>query len=318
MSDLDVHEECPHCDAAPPSRQLDMHVARQHADLPPCAARIEPEGGGLYACGFRAGHNGGEYGTWHASKRDAAMGRYIWNDTATGATPHQPPVPSDSLDKLKAAGVVSHTVIAGASQATCGEHDGPCFPDPDARCPAHGDPRCALCHRNPSTCADPEYVECGTWSRTGMHWDTCPNRVRGPAAPTFFHPNRNSVPTSKISCRPEGEVQLEPPESKAASLSAYSGLVVQPYRNDQGKSCWVFRCWGTDTCDGWLSLDHTGEQSAVRALTRHFEECHTPGALKPEVKIRIRDGLTEQQRAEVKRILADELRRIGRGGRGVR
>lgn len=112
MSGLDVHEECPHCDAAPPSRQLEMHVARQHADLPPCTARIEPEGGGLYTCAFRAGHDSGEYGTWHASKRGADMGRYIWNDTATGATPHQPPEPSDRLDKLKAAGVVSHTVVA--------------------------------------------------------------------------------------------------------------------------------------------------------------------------------------------------------------
>lgn len=112
MSDLYVREGCPHCDAAPPSRQLDMHITRAHADLPHCTARIEPERGGLYTCGFRAGHAGGEYGTWHASRRGRDLGRYVWNDTATGAKPHQPSEPTDSLDKLKAMGVLSHTVVA--------------------------------------------------------------------------------------------------------------------------------------------------------------------------------------------------------------
>lgn len=114
MSDLDVHEECPHCDDAPPSRQLDAHVARAHADLPLCTARIETGHGETCTCGFRAGHAGGECGTWHASKRDADMGRYIWNDTATGATPHRPPDQSDAdvLAKFKRMGAVSHTVVA--------------------------------------------------------------------------------------------------------------------------------------------------------------------------------------------------------------
>jgi hypothetical protein len=239
MSDYDIPEECPHCEEAPPSRQLDAHVASVHADLPSCTAFIETEHRETYRCSFRAGHNGGEYGTWHASKRGADMGRYIWNDTATGALPHQDPEPSDRLDELKRKGFVSHTVVATGGDA----------------------------------------------------------------------------PTSKISCCPDGEVQAEP--SRTASLSMYSGLVVQPYRNDQGKSCWVFRCWGTDTCDGWLSLDHASEQSAVRALTRHFEEHHA-SAPAPEVKIRIRGGLTDQQRAEVQRIIADEMRRTGREGGGRR
>jgi hypothetical protein len=112
MNDRDVHEACPHCDAAPPSHQLDMHVARVHAELPPCTARIEPEAGGLYTCGFRAGHDGGEYGAWHASKRGKGMGRYIWNDSAHGAVPHRPAEPSDNLDRLKTMGVLSHTVVA--------------------------------------------------------------------------------------------------------------------------------------------------------------------------------------------------------------
>ena len=183
MSIFDPPEECPHCDAAPPSHQLDMHVARTHADLPPCTARIEPEHGGLYTCGFRAGHDGGKYGTWHASKRSADMGRCVWNDSAMGATPHRPPEPRVlSLDKLKAMGVLSHTVVAtgdGSPARTCGEHDGPCFPEAGAKCSAHGEQQCARCHRNPSDCLT-EDGACGRWSWSGMHWDTCPNRRRGP------------------------------------------------------------------------------------------------------------------------------------------
>lgn len=53
----------------------------------------------------------------------------------------------------------------------------PYWPDPDARCPAHGRRYCAGCHRNPSTCRDFDSPPCGYWQATGMHWDTCPNRV---------------------------------------------------------------------------------------------------------------------------------------------
>lgn len=60
----------------------------------------------------------------------------------------------------------------------CDEHDGPCFPDPTAVCPAHGSQQCTLCHRNPGSCAN-DYGACGFWLSTGMHWDTCPNRMRG-------------------------------------------------------------------------------------------------------------------------------------------
>jgi hypothetical protein len=52
-----------------------------------------------------------------------------------------------------------------------------------------------------------------------------------------------------------------------------AGWIVQPYR-DHGQQKWVFRCWGTDTCDGWLSLDHTSQQSAERARDRHITEHH--------------------------------------------
>jgi hypothetical protein len=54
----------------------------------------------------------------------------------------------------------------------------PYFPDPEAKCSAHGDRMCGQCAQNPSTCAEPD-GPCGTWLSRGMHWDTCPNRVRG-------------------------------------------------------------------------------------------------------------------------------------------
>jgi hypothetical protein len=119
MSHFDAREECPHCDASPPSRQLDIHVARTHADLPPCTARFETGQGDFYTCAFRVGHDRGQYGRWHASVRGdgEVTGRYVWNDSAKGATPHQAPEPTYSLDKLKAMGVVSHTVVA-AGQST--------------------------------------------------------------------------------------------------------------------------------------------------------------------------------------------------------
>lgn len=60
----------------------------------------------------------------------------------------------------------------------------------------------------------------------------------------------------------------------ADTTQPHTGLVVQPYR-ERGEQLWVFRCWGTDTCDGWLSLGHHNEQSAQRARDRHVAEEHT-------------------------------------------
>lgn len=63
-------------------------------------------------------------------------------------------------------------------------------------------------------------------------------------------------------------------EQLAALNAPHTGLVVQPYRNDAGQPAWVFRCWGTDHCDGYLSLDHSSQQSAERARDRHLAEGH--------------------------------------------
>lgn len=46
-----------------------------------------------------------------------------------------------------------------------------------AKCPAHGDTDCDLCSLNPADCASPE-GPCSFYRDTGMHWDTCPNRIR--------------------------------------------------------------------------------------------------------------------------------------------
>ncbi|MFD1656955.1 hypothetical protein ACFSL4_01570 [Streptomyces caeni] len=56
-----------------------------------------------------------------------------------------------------------------------------------------------------------------------------------------------------------------------------AGMVVKAY-TDHGRQKWVFRCWGTDTCDGFLSLDHSSQQSAERARDRHLAEAHPEAA----------------------------------------
>jgi len=211
------------------------YIAKAH-NTPPAA----PADGRLCAADFTAAH-------WHQAAIDrndipAAHAIACIRAALKGETqPGQLGLDESAHDAFRAA--LDEPAPAPAS--TCSEHDGPCFPDPTARCPAHGDHQCAECHRNPSTCNDRDYVECGYWTTTGMHWDTCTNRIRGPI----------TTPG------PVGE--------------PHTGLVVQPYRNDRGEHAWVFRCWGTDTCDGWLSLDHASEQSALRARDRHVAEEHT-------------------------------------------
>jgi len=58
------------------------------------------------------------------------------------------------------------------------------FPGLDDRCSAHGQSLCVLCARNPGSCKDGDSGGCGMWSATGMHWDTCPNRLKGPLEET--------------------------------------------------------------------------------------------------------------------------------------
>lgn len=57
-----------------------------------------------------------------------------------------------------------------------------------------------------------------------------------------------------------------------------TSTAVQAYRADDGNQKWAARCWGTDTCDGWLSLDHDTERWAETARDRHIAEDHTEPA----------------------------------------
>lgn len=59
------------------------------------------------------------------------------------------------------------------------------FPEADAKCSAHGAPGCELCHRNPADCASSRPRGCDAYSLTGMHWDTCPNRIKIPLSSAF-------------------------------------------------------------------------------------------------------------------------------------
>lgn len=47
---------------------------------------------------------------------------------------------------------------------------------PDARCSAHGTRYCLACHRNPSS--PRRCDQCYSYDGTGMHGDSCPNRIR--------------------------------------------------------------------------------------------------------------------------------------------
>ncbi|MFE3855283.1 hypothetical protein ACFXPN_29645 [Streptomyces griseorubiginosus] len=60
------------------------------------------------------------------------------------------------------------------------------------------------------------------------------------------------------------------------SVAPFNGehTVVQSYRADDHTIKWAARCWGTETCDGWLSLDHDTERWAEIARDRHVAQEH--------------------------------------------
>jgi len=85
-------EECPQCEQPQHANRMDEHLTTVHADIPPCTATLDNEhSGGVLACVCRAGHRSwyalGYY--WHVSAHGPVVGRTVWNDTATGATPHK-------------------------------------------------------------------------------------------------------------------------------------------------------------------------------------------------------------------------------------
>lgn len=57
-------------------------------------------------------------------------------------------------------------------------------------------------------------------------------------------------------------------------------MTVQEY-TERGLRLWAFRCWGTDTCDGWLGLRHQTQASALRERERHVAEAHAEVVAQP-------------------------------------
>ena len=50
-------------------------------------------------------------------------------------------------------------------------------------------------------------------------------------------------------------------------------MTVREY-TERGRRLWVFRCWGTEACDGWLGLGHHTQTSALLERERHVAEEH--------------------------------------------
>jgi len=105
------------------------------------------------------------------------------------------------------------------------------------------------------------------------HWDghTTEEKYLGIAAWTIELAQRHAPNRPDTS---DGGAAEAVRQMDADPTQPHTGLVVQPYR-DCGQQLWVFRCWGTDTCDGYLSLDHTSQQGAEQARDRHVTEEHT-------------------------------------------
>ncbi|WCN06032.1 hypothetical protein [Streptomyces sp. M92] len=62
-------------------------------------------------------------------------------------------------------------------------------------------------------------------------------------------------------------------EISVAPFDPDGAMSVQEYR-EHGRILWAFRCWGTDTCDGWLGLGHRTETSALLERERHVADEH--------------------------------------------
>ncbi|MGW2048617.1 hypothetical protein ACWCPF_26050 [Streptomyces sp. NPDC001858] len=66
-------------------------------------------------------------------------------------------------------------------------------------------------------------------------------------------------------------------EISCAPFDPEGAMKVQEYR-ERGRRLWAFRCWGTDTCDGWLGLGHYTQSSALLERERHVAEEHAAAA----------------------------------------
>ena len=66
-------------------------------------------------------------------------------------------------------------------------------------------------------------------------------------------------------------------EISVAPFDPDGAMTVQEY-TERGRTLWAFRCWGTDTCDGWLGLGHHTQTSALLEREQHVAEAHTAPA----------------------------------------
>jgi hypothetical protein len=62
-------------------------------------------------------------------------------------------------------------------------------------------------------------------------------------------------------------------EISVAPFDPEGAMTVREY-TERGRTLWAFRCWGTDTCDGWLGLGHHTQSSALAERERHVAEAH--------------------------------------------
>lgn len=76
-------------------------------------------------------------------------------------------------------------------------------------------------------------------------------------------------------------------EISVAPFDPDGAMTVQEY-TERGRHLWAFRCWGTETCDGWLGLGHHTQTSALLERERHVAEAHGepgPAATAPVVSV---------------------------------
>ncbi|WP_333744084.1 hypothetical protein [Streptomyces ardesiacus] len=62
-------------------------------------------------------------------------------------------------------------------------------------------------------------------------------------------------------------------EISVAPFDPDGAMSVHEYR-EHGRILWAFRCWGTDSCDGWLGLGHHTQTSALLERERHVADEH--------------------------------------------
>lgn len=122
------------------------------------------------------------------------------------------------------------------------------------RCTHHGVEACPACSTNPGSCGDPDAAQagCGYYAATGMHWDTCPNRIDEPLGDCLESVLRR---TSQKQGRIEG-------------MTGHGG----PLRREDERSLWLNYAFV-----GKLVRDPVGVLAAARERLQHLRGIHEHG-----------------------------------------